>query len=323
MSDGEPGGIAPVEGVVEGDGVRLHYLDWGRAPQGEVRGGARTPTTALFLHGGGLNAHTWRRTIAELVPGLRCVALDLRGHGDSSWHPDGDYALESHADDVAAVVADLGLTWFVLVGMSLGGAVALTYAGRDPDDLRGLVMIDNGPAGSREEGRRRLGELMAGHQEYPSLDAAVERAMAVIPGRDPERHKRSVARNMRASPSGTWSWKWDPRIRWRAGMTPDEERAFADERSRRLWAAAAAVTCPTLIVRGGASDMFPEADAQRAAAAFADGRLVTIEGAGHTVQSDRPEALAETLRAFIDRETLVAPPDGRDPSATAEEPTIR
>jgi esterase len=304
MSDGEPSGPRPAEGVVEGDGVRLHYLDWG----GAADDGARAHATALFLHGGGLNAHTWRRTIADLVPGIRCVALDLRGHGDSSWHPDGDYALESHAADVAAVVADLGLTWFVLVGMSMGGAVALTYAGRHPDDLRGLVMIDSGPAGSREDGRRRLGELMAGHQEYPSLDAAVERAMAVIPGRDPERLRRSVARNMRESPNGTWSWKWDPRIRWRAaGMSPDEERAFADERSRRLWAAAAAVTCPTLIVRGGASDMFPEADAHRAVTAFADARLVTIEGAGHTVQSDRPEALAESLRTFIEQDTVADP----------------
>jgi esterase len=76
------------------------------------------------------------------------------------------------------------------------------------------------------------------------------------------------------------------------------------------------VTCPTLIVRGGVSDMFPEADAQEAARAFADGRLVTIEGAGHTVQSDRPAALAESLRAFISRDTTDRPPAG-------DEPTIR
>jgi pimeloyl-ACP methyl ester carboxylesterase len=305
MTANEPATSGPADGYVTGGGGRLHYLEW-RPPADREE-----PPTAVFLHGGGLNAHTWRRTIESLAGDIRCIALDLRGHGDSDWHPDADYALESHAADVGATVEQLGLDWPVIVGMSLGGAVALTYAGGRPASLRGLVMIDSGPGGSREEGRRRLGDLMEGHQEYPSLDAAADRALAVNPDRDREQLRRSVARNMRETTQGTWTWKWDPRIRWRsAPMSADEEKAIADERSRRLWAAAAAVTCPTLVIRGGESDMFLEADARRTVAGIPNARLVTIPGAGHTVQADRPDELARQVREFITRDTAAEPSAG-------------
>ena len=89
--------------------MRFHYLDWGTA--------GRPPV--VFLHGGGLNAHTWDLVCASLKREWHCLALDQRGHGESEWSPEMDYATESHAGDLDAFVGALGLERFVLIGMSL------------------------------------------------------------------------------------------------------------------------------------------------------------------------------------------------------------
>ena len=91
--------------------MRFHYLDWG------IKG----LPPVVFLHGGGLNAHTWDIVCAALRRERHCLALDQRGHGESEWSPEMDYATESHAGDVGAFVDALKLERFVLVGMSLGG----------------------------------------------------------------------------------------------------------------------------------------------------------------------------------------------------------
>ena len=125
--------------------MRFHYLDWGTKGLPPV----------LFLHGGGLNAHTWDIVCAALRRERHCVALDQRGHGESEWSPEMDYATESHAADVDAFVDALKLERFVLVGMSLGGANGLAWAGRHSQRLAGLVMIDVGPE-VRAEGVRKI-----------------------------------------------------------------------------------------------------------------------------------------------------------------------
>jgi esterase len=304
MADADhPFSADPVEADLLGSGVRIHYLDWGPAPGPEI----------VFLHGGGLNAHTWDVVCDVLHDEFRCLALDLRGHGDSEWHHEGDYSLPSYVADLEAVAGALGLRRFILVGMSLGGVVALNYAAQH-QHLLGLVMVDTGPGGSRHAGRRRLGAFMEGPSEFATIDDVVERAMAFNPRRSPERLRRTLLRNLRQTPRGTWTWKYDPRI-LRAGSdraVPDDElRRRLEERSRWLWTAAGLVTCPTLVIRGGESDMFLDEDAERTVAGFADGRWVRIEGASHTVQSDKPYELASALRAFIHEASNAAEPSSR------------
>src|SRR5215211_6317154 len=93
---------------------RFHYLDWGNEDAPPI----------VFLHGAGLTAHTWDLVCLRLRPYYRCLALDLRGHGESEWSRPLDYSLEAHAGDVAAFVGALGLVNPIVVGMSLGGGVA-------------------------------------------------------------------------------------------------------------------------------------------------------------------------------------------------------
>jgi esterase len=256
----------------------------------------------VFLHGGGLNAHTWDVVCDLLCDRFRCVAIDLRGHGDSDWHDQGTYTLQAYVADLRAALDALRPGDVSLVGMSLGGLVALAYAATEQPVPQSLVMVDTGPDGSRSSGRERLHAFLDGPREYASIDDVIDRALRYNPRRNRERLRRTLQNNLRQTLHGTWTWKYDPRFRSASAdpsMSREEIERRWDERRRILWAAAKAVSCPTLVVRGAESDMFLDDDAARTAAAFQAGSWIRIEGASHTVQSDQPQALAAAIDAFI------------------------
>ena len=264
-------------------GMRFHYLDWGTP--------GRPPM--LFLHGGGLNVHTWDLVCAALKPERHCLALDQRGHGDSEWSPVMDYATESHAEDLDAFVSHRGLDRFVLVGMSLGGANALAWAGRHSDRLAALVLVDVGPE-VRQAGVRKIAAFTSEATPLDSVDDFIAKALAFNPRRDATLLRRSLLHNLRRMPDGKWMWKYDQRHRGRA-MDP----AAAARRRELLWSAVSKVSCPTLVVRGAESDVFHDEDAERLAGALPDGRWVKIANAGHTVQGDNPAGLLVAVRQFL------------------------
>jgi esterase len=263
--------------------MRFHYLDWGTA--------GRPPV--LFLHGGGLNAHTWDLVCAALRRERHCLALDQRGHGESEWSPEMDYRTESHVEDLDAFVQAQRLDRFVLVGMSLGGVNALAWAGRHGHRLAGLVLVDIGPE-VRTEGVRKIAAFTSEAAPLDSVEHYVERALAFNPRRNRELLRRSLLHNLRQMPDGRFMWKYDQRHRGK--VDPD---AYARRRDL-LWSAVATVPCPTLVVRGAQSDVFHDEDAERLAGRLRHGRWVKIEGAGHTVQGDNPAGLLVQLRAFLD-----------------------
>jgi esterase len=262
--------------------MRFHYLDWGTSGLPPI----------VFLHGGGLNAHTWDLVCAALRRERHCMALDQRGHGESEWSPQMDYSTESHVGDLDAFVNRLGLDRFVLVGMSLGGANALAWAGRHSGRLAGLVLVDVGPD-MRAEGIRKIAAFTSEATPLLSVDEFVDRALAFNPRRNRELLRRSLLHNLRRMPDGRFMWKYDQRHRGR--IDPDA----AARRRQLLWSAVDGVECPTLVVRGAQSDVFHDEDAERLAGRLRHGRWVRIEGAGHTVQGDNPADLLVALRAFL------------------------
>lgn len=262
--------------------MRFHYLDWGIAGLPPV----------VFLHGGGLNAHTWDLVCAALRTERHCVALDQRGHGESEWSPEMDYSTERHAADLDAFVKALELERFVLVGMSLGGVNALAWAGKHSRRLAGLVVVDVGPE-IRTEGVRKIAAFTSEATPLESVDHFIDRALAFNPRRNRDLLRRSLLHNLRRMPDGRWMWKYDQRHRGK--IDPD-----AHERRRQLlWSAVDTVECPTLVVRGAESDVFHDEDAERLARRLRRGRWVRIEGAGHTVQGDNPADLLVALRQFL------------------------
>jgi esterase len=269
----------PRDGYFASNGLRLHYLDWGQPSSRPL----------ILLHGGALTAHTWD-VVAMGLPEFRCIAPDLRGHGDSDWAPDGDYSPDAYREDLEALLAHLEIQRSVLIGNSLGGATALRYTAHRAasEQPEALVLVDIGPE-MREAGRQRLRAFTGGPRELDSVDEFVERALAFNPQRRPATLRRSLLNNLRQLPSGKWTWKYDPR-RFGTGPGPTAADRWADVRR---------VSCPTLVVRGGRSDMFLDEDAQKLASTLHDGRWLRIDGASHTVQSDRPVALVAAVREFL------------------------
>ncbi len=279
--------VLPEDRTIDVGALRLHYLDWGD-PGGRA---------ILFLHGARLSAHTWDVVCLALRARYRCLALDARGHGDSHWAPPDAYHAEAHVEDVEGLVDGLGLEDFVLVGHSMGGGTALAYAGRHADKLKALVIVDTGPAeraGVVRPGVQRMHDFVNGPAEFDSLEEVVERAVAFNPARDRRLLRRSLLNNMRQLPNGRWAWKYHREGLGRRG--PEHQEA----RRQLLLAAIPRISCPTLVLRGGISDMFTAEDAERVATSLPDGRWHEVPNAGHTIQGDNPKGLLEALEPFLD-----------------------
>lgn len=263
------------------DGLRLHYLDWG---------GDGSPI--VFLHGGVLTAHTWDLVCLELRDSFRCVALDQRGHGNSDWSPSGRYLPARHADDITALIAHADLDSPALVGQSMGGVNALTYALRPGVSPALLVIVDMAPD-HHFEVADRVRETVRQTSAAGDLDRLIEVAAAFNRWKDPRLRDRTVVANLRERPDGTWAFKHDDRH-----LDP---AVIAESRGamRDLVRDPVALQCPALVVRGGVSRIVSREDAMTLAAALPTGFYAEIAEAGHNVQGDRPRELAQILRQIL------------------------
>ncbi len=274
--------VLPEDREIKVGNLRLHYLDWGNED--------RPPL--VFLHGGALTAHTWDVVCLALRDQYHCLALDQRGHGDSDWAD--DYSHERHCEDITGFIEQLGIDRTVMIGQSMGGLNSIVYAGGSTRRLAAVVIVDVGPE-LNIGGTKRIGDFIRDTPEADSIDAFIEKAMAFNPRRDPLLLRRSLLHNLRQQPNGKWTWKWDPN-RMRAGASRIEEHIDA---MRRLWEHVQRIDCPALVMRGGKSDVFSDANAEKLAAALVKGRWIRINDAGHTVQGDNPQEMVRALREFF------------------------
>jgi len=263
--------------------IRLHYLDWGTK--------GRPPI--VFLHGGGLNAHTWDIVCLMLRHAYHCVALDQRGHGDSEWEPTADYSFESQIRDLEGFLERLALERPLLIGHSMGGFAAMGYAMRHAGKMAGLVLVDVGPE-LNMNGAKRIRDFVSRDRVLDSVDEFVERAMAFNPMRNPALLRRSLLHNLRQLPNGKWTWKHDPNRH-----SPDFalERA---ERAKQILEQIHRISCPTLVLRGARSDVFSDENAANFAGALPKGQWRRVQDAGHTIQGDNPRGLLEALTPFAE-----------------------
>jgi pimeloyl-ACP methyl ester carboxylesterase len=260
--------------------MRLHYLDWG---------GSGAPI--LFLHGGGLTAHTWDCVAVMLRDRYGCVALDQRGHGDSEWSPVGDYRIAEHLRDIEGFVDSMGLERPILVGQSMGGLNSIAYATRRSERMRAMVIVDVAPDISAS-GAERIRDFAA-TPELDSPQAFLERAIKFNSLRDPTVLRRSLHYNLRETPAGKWVFKHDQRRR-----SDDAIGSFTEDRTR-FASEVSKIKCPTLVVRGALSDVLTDAAAEKFARSLPDGRLVRVEKSGHNVQGDNPRGLLDAMLAFF------------------------
>jgi pimeloyl-ACP methyl ester carboxylesterase len=132
--DLEPAPSSDIAVWIAGPSGNLFVRDGGNAEPGRL--------PVLFVHSLGGNGGQWALQLDDLRPWRRAAAVDLRGHGDSDPADDGDYSIAGLAADVAAAADQLDLRHFVLAGHSLGASVAIEYAGRHPERVAGLLLVD-------------------------------------------------------------------------------------------------------------------------------------------------------------------------------------
>jgi non-heme chloroperoxidase len=280
------------------DNNRLAAEVWGAGPP------------VLLLHGGGQTRHSWERTCRRLAAaGLCAVALDMRGHGDSDWSPDGAYGLQVHARDVRAVCAALpGRPG--LVGASMGGASALLAvgeAGTGGSELASsLVLVDVTPT-MEGGGVSRIREFMLTAPEgFASIDEAAEAVAGYLPGRARPRSTGGLVKNLRLRDDGRYHWHWDPRILKELSDDP----AGVHEAMVR---SARGVRIPTLAVRGGQSDVVSPAGVQELLGLIPGCEFAEVGGAGHMVagadNDDFSHAIVSFVRSFA--HIAIPPSTGR------------
>jgi pimeloyl-ACP methyl ester carboxylesterase len=241
------------------------------------------PPDLVLLHGGAQNAHTWD-TVA-LALGRPLVAVDLPGHGHSGWRADHTYAPPVLADDVAVALRALAPEAAMVVGMSLGGLTALSLADRHPDVVPRLALVDVTPGANREKAEP-IAAFVAGPERFADFDEILGRTVAFNPTRSVSSLRRGVLHNAREEPDGSWVWRYD-----RTWATPPEFES--------LWPAVDRLRVPTMLVRGALSPVVTDADVDELRRRLPGVRVEVVEGAGHSVQGDRPLELAALLEAFL------------------------
>jgi len=247
----------------------LSALQWGSGPP-----------ELVLLHGGGQNAHTWDGVL--LRSRRPALALDLPGHGRSSWP--GRYLPREHAPLVAAAIEQLAPEAHVVIGMSLGGLTAMCVAAWYPELVRRLVIVDVSPGSG--PGRAQAATDLSGTAEFPSFAALLARTREFRPEVPEESLRRSLLYNARELADGRWTWRHDSH--------PDRLSAlYADLPS--YWDVAGAIGCPTTLVVGGRSRIVAPSDVERYRAAIPQLDVVTVADAGHSVQGDRPHALLDVV----------------------------
>ena len=275
-----------------------------RIPSGDVTlvadaFGAPGDPPVVLLHGGGQTRHSWGATAADLgSSGWYALTVDLRGHGESGWSPDHLYGLDRFAGDVIRMAEYLNAPP-VLVGASLGGNASLAALGHSPELALGLVLVDVSPF-LQPAGTNRIKEFMTANatEGFGSLDEVADAVSAYLPHRPRPKNLDGLRKNLR-NVDGRWYWHWDP-----AFMSSPLDQAVQRDTlidPARLGAAASGLRIPTLLVRGGESDVLSVDDAVRFLELVPHAEFATVAGAHHMVAGDDNVVFEDVLGDFLER----------------------
>jgi pimeloyl-ACP methyl ester carboxylesterase len=250
----------------------------------------------LFLHGGGQTRQSWGKAVAVLGDaGFHAITLDLRGHGESDWAPDGRYDLQAMREDLLDVLATLdGLP--ALVGASLGGLTALLTAGlAEAPVARALVLVDVVPHIEMEGGREIRDFMAASPNGFASVDEAADAVAAYLPHRPRPSDHSGLMRNLRLRDDGRYHWHWDPKmIHGESRLNPADQREALERASRQI-------AIPTLLVRGGRSRVVSMDGVRAFQQLIPHAEFVTIDQADHMVAGDANDAFNAPLLDFLER----------------------
>jgi pimeloyl-ACP methyl ester carboxylesterase len=260
--------------------MNLHYLDYGGSG----------PQTLVLVHGGGANAHWFDFVGPVLGRSCRVLAVDLRGHGDSSWAEPPSYTFEAHMQDLRALFQAERLTAPLLMGHSMGGILLTQYTGTWPQEVGALIVCDSRPVYSEEAADllQQMGQRPG--RAYPTLEEYIAHFRIRPDGlRAPQAVHHYIARSAaRQLPDGTWIHKIDRRV-------------YAQRTSINTLPFWQRITCPALVLRAEHSSRLTPALLQQIREVCPHLEWSDVADAGHHLMLDQPEQTATLVRAFLQR----------------------
>ncbi len=275
--------------------LRLHYVDWGN----------ETAPPLVMIHGGRDHCRNWDWVAERLRDRFHILAPDLRGHGDSQWAEGANYSEINYVYDIAQLVHQRANGPVILVAHSLGGSIALLYAGIFPETVKKVVAIEGlGPSPEMQKRLRQttidqrvrdwitMRREMAGRvpRKYVKLEDAVQRMRDENPRLTGDQAWHLTTHGALQNEDGTYSWKFDNFVRLGGGPG-----GLRHEDQHQIWSG---ITAPVLLVRGAeswASDPVIDGRIRH----FRNARLANVEGAGHWVHHDKLDVFMEHVERFL------------------------
>lgn len=275
--------------------LRLHYADWGNSDKPPL----------ILLHGSKDHCRNWDWVAQQLRDDWHIIAPDLRGHGDSEWTGDGNYPMLGYICDLAQLIDQLELAPVTIVAHSLGGNVALHYAGFYPHKVKKLVAIEGlGPSAEMQQEYDRTGfaerarqwikakQQFAGKQprRYASFEAALDRMQDENGHLSAEQARHLTTHAVIRNEDGSYSWKFDPLISsWWPHDIPLKE-------TQQLWGK---ISCP-IQLHYGADSWASNPEKDGSIKHFGDNVSVKLfNNAGHWLHHDQFDMFVEELTAFL------------------------
>ena len=182
------------------NGLQLHYVEWG------------TPgnPSLVLLHGFQSNAHTWDTFSQAMADTYHVLALDQRGHGDTSWAPDGNYAPTASVSDIASFITTLHLAPTVVIGHSMGGRHAAMVGAEHPEKVKKVVIVDTAaefPPATRNQ--QPATEALPQPETFDTFEEVVQNGIKQYPLTPEAELRHANYHNLYRGADGKWRWRWD------------------------------------------------------------------------------------------------------------------
>lgn len=261
-------------------GLNLSALRWG---DGDPE--------LVLVHGGAQNAHTWDTVALALERPL--LAIDLPGHGHSDHRPAHDYTPTSMAADLAVAIDALAPNAQAVVGMSLGGMTSICLAADHPNLVRRLGVVDVTP-GTDHAKAEPIITFVDGPEEFDSFRAILDRTVEFNPGRSETSLRRGILHNAKELPDGRWTWRYDRMRDWK--VSGADAPSFDD-----LWDKVDLVRVPITLWQGGKWSVIGDEDVAEWMRRRPDTTHIVVDGAGHSIQGDKPLEMAALIEDLLER----------------------
>ena len=266
----------PKDRYFDSNGLKIHYLEYGHPSNPPM----------ILLHHISSQAHVWDNFARNMSKEYFVLAMDMRGHGDSSWAGTGNYTTEDYASDVEILVDKLGLNNIIILGGSTGGRVALVYAAQHPDKVTHLIMEDVGAVRPASISQGFADRIASGDPEFDSFEEWAKHYQGQNQRAKYEVFLNNAHHSVRRLPNGKLGLKRDPVIQ--LDFVPLE-----------LWHYVEKVTVKFLLMIGTESNIVGDDQQQRFCEILPDIQIVTIENAGHIIVQDRPAEFESEIRNFL------------------------